>query len=190
LPLPTRATTNLGYGGSPVFFSAFFSDAAAVAGTTLAGASTTLSMQSWRWIGDAGYTSTCVPTNSVTYGGLIGLSPGGLTNGKGNSNDPTVVGGAACYPTPPNPNGDLVPCNNTPPMFQALMAANNLPNIMSLQLGPPSTQRALCLWGPPAWARARARARMCVRLNSCNPSHTLQSFAACHHPLTHPPTHR
>jgi hypothetical protein len=80
--------------------------------------------------------------------------PGGMTGGKGNSTDPQLVGGAACYPGGNKSATVLVPCNNTPPVFQGLMQGNGLAPVFSLWLDKPTGGRARTRAGA---ARCRGR---------------------------------
>jgi hypothetical protein len=131
----------LGYGSGPIDVT-FWSDNTAVTGRNPVGASATLQYPGFPFVGDHGFNPNCVANTPQTFGGLVGLAPpGGLTGGTGNINSPNTIAGAMCYPAAGN--GALTPCNNVPPFFKGLLAANSLPAMFTLTLNAPSTEPSL-----------------------------------------------
>jgi hypothetical protein len=133
----------LGYGSGAVNVT-FWADNTAVTGRSPVGASASLQYPGFPFVADSGYRAGCVPTVPQTVGGLVGLAPsGGLTGGTGNINSLNTIAGAMCYPAAGN--GALTPCNNVPPFFKGLLAANSLPAMFTLTLNAPSTEAFLNL---------------------------------------------
>jgi hypothetical protein len=127
-PPPQIALPLLDYGSGPVNITDFYADVVSLPGflTDSSGAATTLTNPSWRWIGSTGYNASCVPTSTVSYGGLVGAGPGGMQG---------LAAGANCSA----PQGGEQPCaTEVPPMIQALLSANNLRPMYTIDLPPPS----------------------------------------------------
>jgi hypothetical protein len=125
---PQIALPLLDYGSGPVYITDFYADVVSLPGfsTASGGAAYTLTNPSWRWIGSTGYDASCVPTSTVSYGGLVGAGPGGMQG---------LAAGATCS----SPQGGKAPCvTEVPPMIQALLSANNLPPMYTIDLPPPS----------------------------------------------------